>query len=118
MPCSALWAAMCVVSATGPPPQAGGTPSLRDPEGHRAFEDITLHPQLRVLRRQPGQLGPIRLGQRRLRAARLLPGPGHPVAQRALAHPEVARHLRDRPARLQHDPHRALTELRIELPSP
>ncbi|MBX7435548.1 transposase [Mycobacterium sp. Y57] len=40
---------------------------------------------------------------------------GHPVAQRALMHRQVACHRGDRLARLTHDPHSPLTELPVVL---
>ena len=43
-------------------------------------------------------------------------GPRHPVTQRALVHPEIPGHLRDRLAGLPDHPHRALPEVLIELP--
>src|SRR5690242_3688519 len=85
---------------------------LLHPQDHRALEDITLHPQLGVLRAQPLELLDVTPGQPVTTLAGL-PGAGHPVAQRALVDPQVPSHLGDRPPRLLDDPDRSLTELPV-----
>jgi hypothetical protein len=60
---------------------------------------------------------PLALGQLAVTALPAAPVQRDPVAQRALVHPEVTRHLRDRLAGLPHQPHRALPEVLIELPA-
>src|SRR5664279_3862493 len=61
---------------------------------------------------QPGQLGPLGLGQLAGIAARA--GLRQPVAERPLVHPEVSGALRDRLTRLDHILDGALTEAVIE----
>src|SRR5205807_10300513 len=90
---------------------------LVHPEGHRAFEHVAPHSELGVLLTQPGQLGPLVLAQPAIAALALPPVPGHPVLQRARDDPQLPGHLRDRLARLADQAHRALLEVRIELPA-
>src|SRR5215212_1625842 len=89
---------------------------LLDPQDHGALEHITLHPQLRILPLQLTQTGSFIDVQAVLLAA-LDPLPIHPVAQGPRIDPEVPGHLSDRLAGLTHDPHRALTELGVVLPT-
>jgi len=87
---------------------------LVDPENHRSFEHITLHPQLADLPPKPDQLLPLILhqGTRNAGRTRLL----DPVPQRPRMHPEIPADLSQRPASLQHDPYRAVPEILVELP--
>src|SRR5690348_4039271 len=87
------------------------------PEGHAAFEHITLHRQLSVLLTQPGQLRPLILTQRAVTLAAAALVGIHPVAQGALIDPQIPGHLRDRLTRLPDQPHRALPEVPVELPA-
>src|SRR5689334_7946792 len=81
---------------------------------HRGI--ITLHPQLDILLAQPLQLGALALAQRRVAARPAASLPGTPVTQRALVDAQLPGHLRDRLARLEHQPHRTLLKILIELP--
>src|SRR5215467_9626735 len=92
-------------------------PSRPGPEGHAALEHVAPHSELSVLFTQPGQLGPLILGQLPVPAVPAPPVSVDPVAQRPLADPEVPGHLRDRLAGLPHQPHRALPEVPVELPA-
>src|SRR3954452_17748540 len=87
---------------------------LLHPQDHRSLEHIALHPQLRVLRAQPLELGDVARGQA-LGSVADLPGPGHPVAQRALVDAHVTSDLGDRLPRLLDDPDRTLAELPVVL---
>src|SRR5215207_4085333 len=89
---------------------------LLDPQDHGSLEDITLHPQLRVL---PFELlkASAFIDAETLAPTTRLAVAVHPVTQGARVDPQIPSHLRDRLARLAHDPHRALTELRVVLPS-
>src|SRR5215217_1131572 len=89
---------------------------LLDPQDHGSLEDITLHPQLGDLLAQPRKLSAFVDVQADGLAA-LDPVPIHPVAQRPRVNPEIPGHLSDRLAGLTHDPHRALTELGVVLPT-
>src|SRR5205807_1850508 len=56
------------------------------------------------------------LGQLAVTAATMPTIQRTPVAQRALVHPEIPGHLRDRLTRLTNHPHRTSLEVHIELP--
>src|SRR3954454_457531 len=92
------------------------TRRLLHPQDHGSLEDITLHPQLRVLPLEPDQTSALVDGHALLLAP-LDPVPVHPIAQRPRVDPEVPGHLSDRLTRLAHDPDRALPKLRVVLPS-
>src|SRR5690242_20668789 len=81
---------------------------------HRAI--ITLHPQLDILPAQPLQLRALALAHRGVAVCLAAAFPGTPVTQRALVDAQLPGHLRDRLARLEHQPHRALLKILIELP--
>src|SRR6516225_5997989 len=93
-----------------------GSPPHRflDPEGRRALEHIALHRQLGVLLAQPVELIAFALTERALAVAST-PIQIHPPAQRALVQAQLPNDLRDRPARLPHDPDRAFSKLPIEI---
>src|SRR4051812_40740579 len=65
---------------------------------------------------QPHQLGALVLAQRRVAVLPPAALAGAPVAQRALVDPQLPGHLRDRLAGLEHQLHRTVLEVRIELP--
>src|SRR3954464_4665203 len=98
---------MKAATATGPSP--------RSPRGPPALEHITLHPQLGVLPAQPRQLRTLVLTQRPVAAVTSPPCDGDPVPEGALVAPQLAGHLRDRLAGLEHQPDRAGLEVLIEL---
>src|SRR5690348_5012989 len=81
---------------------------------HRGI--ITLHPQLDILPAQPLQLRALALAHRGVAVCLAAAFPGTPVTQRALVDAQLPGHLRDRLARLEHQPHRALLKILIELP--
>src|SRR4051794_2264423 len=64
----------------------------------------------------PHQLGALVLAQRRVAVLPPAALAGAPVAQRALVDPQIPGHLRDRLAGLEHQLHRTVLEVRIELP--
>src|SRR4051812_14718878 len=65
---------------------------------------------------QPHQLGALVLAQRRVAVLPPAALAGAPVAQRALVDPQIPGHLRDLLAGLEHQLHRTMLEVRIELP--
>src|SRR5690348_6578788 len=81
---------------------------------HRGI--ITLHPQLDILPAQPLQLRALALAHRGVAVCLAAAFPGTPVTQRALVDAQLPGHLRDRLARLEHQPHRALLKIVIKLP--
>src|SRR5207247_2023082 len=102
------------------PPHSGspspGRVELRREIDGGVFQDRVRTLELGVLLAQPLQLFPLAC-RRQLRAAPLidlrLP---HPLPQRLLANPQVARDVRDRPARLEIEPNGTLAQLIRVLP--
>jgi len=78
------------------------------PKDHGSLEDITLHPQLRVLRLKMNETGPLINGEA-LDLAPLDPFLLHPIPQRSRVQPQIVRDASDWFARLQDNPNRPLT---------
>jgi Phage integrase family len=77
----------------------------------------TLHRQLGILLAQPDQLRPLILTQRAVTFAATATVGLHPVPQGPGVDPQIPGHLRDRLTGLPDQPHRALSEVLVELPA-
>src|ERR1039457_769575 len=79
------------------------------------FQEISLHLQFPGFPLELTKTRPLIQRQRRLLTGMLPPVSIHPVPQSALDNPQLPRHLRDRPRRLDHHLHSFLAELRREI---